>query len=153
MTSTPSSTFARALFVISDEQQARFLTSLPQVSATDDIHWVTASKAAAKGLSGSVTVLASDFAKSSRMRSAVSEASKLIKAADATVVLAGSGALALPFLLAARKSSTQSIFLESPNATRKRIPLRVAKLATTTVVEWEHQLVSHPFATVLGETV
>ncbi len=148
-----SSVFSQSLFVVSTNEQARFLTSMPQVSAADEITWVAASNAAAKGLSGSVHVLPNDFAKPMRHRAAVSEAAELIADVGASVVLAGAGSLALPFLLAARKSATKSIFLESPLAASKRSPLRVGKLADTTIVEWEHQLVRHPFATVLGETV
>lgn len=148
-----SSAFANALFVISTTEQARFLTSMPQIAATEEITWVAASKGAATGLPGSVHVLDGDFSKLLRIRSAVSEAGSFIRASNASVVLAASGPLALPFLLAAQKSDAQSIFLESSSATSRRTPLRVAKLADTTIVEWEHQLVGHPFATVLGETV
>lgn len=148
-----STAFSHSLFVVSTNEQARFLSAMPQVSSTDEITWVAASKAAAKGLSGEVHVLDGDFAKLLRLRTSIGEAAGCIRDIDATVVLVGAGPLALPFLLAARKSATKSIFLESPVATSKRAPLRVAKLADTTIVEWEHQLVRHPFATVLGETV
>lgn len=148
-----TSVFAQSLFVVSTREQARFLTALPQISATDEITWVAASGAAARGLSGTVHVLDGDFAKPLRLRTAVREATTYIRDAEASVVLAGAGSAALPFLLAARKNATQSIFLEEPSATTARTPLRVAKLADRTLVEWEHQLVRHPFATVLGETV
>ena len=148
-----TSAFAQSLFVVSTHEQARLLTSLPQVSATNEITWVAASRSAARGLSGAVHILDDDFAKALRMRSAVGEATSYIRDAEASVVLVGAGPSALPFLLASRKSNTPSIYLESPSATSARNLLRVAKLADQTIVEWEHQLVRHPFATVLGETV
>ena len=148
-----SPAFTNSLFVVSANEQARFLLSLPQVASTEDISWVAANKAAAAGLPGTVQVVAPDFAKPTRLRTAVVDSAAIIRESKASVVLAGSGPLALPFFLAARKNAIKSIFLESPNTTGGRSALGVAKLADTTIVEWEHQLVRHPFATVLGETV
>ena len=150
--STELSPFDNVVLAISSPSQARFLSSLPQLQASTSPTWVLGPGVSPNGLNGRIDNVDRTFGRGRSMLASRAEARDLLRDTDASLVLVGSGPLALPYLLAARDQEIRSIFFESPEAPTGRRSL-VARLADSTVVEWEHQLTRHPFATVLGETL
>ncbi len=149
---SPASPFDKVVLAISSSAQAAFLASLPQLQTATTPTWILGPGVPARGLPGHIDKVDTSFGKPKSMLGSKGVARDLLTQADASVVLVGSGRLALPFLLSARDLDIRSIFFESPETPAGRRSL-VARLADTTVVEWEHQLTRHPFATVLGETL
>ena len=147
------SVFASTLIAVSTNAEARFLSGLPQLGVDDGPIWVVAPGVSTEQLPANTFEIEQRLTRFWNLRQAIDHASTLLVSRETVVVITGAGLLAPAFLLAARRLGLRTIFVESPEWAGKRRRGRLARLADETIVEWEHQLVRHPFATVLGETV
>lgn len=148
-----SSVFASTLIAVSTQSELKFLSALPQLASDSGAVWAVADGVSVEGLHAEVVGIKRRFGNLWGLRASVREARALLLSHDIVVAITGAGPLALPFLIAARQLGLRTIFVEAPEWAGKRRRGRLARLADETIVEWEHQLVRHPFATVLGETV